>query len=273
MILDTIKNIKYINSGNFFLIAGPCVIEDEEITYKIAKRVSEITDNLKIPFIFKASYKKANRTRIDSFKGIGDTEAMNILKKTGDTLSLPVITDIHAADEAAVAAEYADILQIPAFLCRQTELLAAAAKTDRVIVIKKGQFASADTMEYAAKKISGNGNNKIMLTERGNFFGYQDLVVDFRNITKMKKLGYPVILDITHSLQQPNLEAGVSGGIPEMIETLACAGIATGVDGIFIETHPDPAKAKSDGTNMLHLDKLGKLLEKLVKLRKAVNSL
>lgn len=264
-----ISNINHKDSGNFFLIAGPCVVESEPITFEVARAVQQITERLKIPFIFKASYRKANRTRLDSFKGIGDEKSLQILKKVATELSLPVLTDIHESHEVAMAAEYADVLQIPAFLCRQTDLLVAAAKTGKTVNVKKGQFLSADVMQFAVNKIRESGNENIMLTERGTTFGYSDLVVDFRGIPVMQKNNVPVVLDITHSLQQPNQSSGVTGGLPEMITTIAKAGIAVGVDGIFIETHPDPSKALSDGANMLKLDKLEALLEKLVIIRKA----
>lgn len=264
-----LSKLKHTGSRNFFLIAGPCVVETEEIVFEIAKKVQAITDKLEIPFIFKASYRKANRTRLDSFTGIGDEKGLKLLKKVGDELNIPLLTDIHASHEAADAAKYVDVLQIPAFLCRQTDLLVAAAKTGKVVNVKKGQFLSPDAMQFAVNKIRESGNENIMLTERGTTFGYQDLVVDFRGIPIMKKNKVPVILDLTHSLQQPNQTTGVTGGLPEMIETIAKAGIAVDVDGIFIETHPDPSKALSDGANMLKLDKLEELLNKLVAIRKA----
>ena len=255
--------------GGFFLVAGPCVIEDEEMPLHIAEKLCEITRKLNIPFVFKASYRKANRSRLDSFTGIGDEKALKVLEKVKTTLGIPVITDIHAAEEAAMAAEVADILQIPAFLCRQTELLVAAAKTGKVVNIKKGQFLSGESMEFAVEKVRQSGNDKVMLTERGSMFGYQDLVVDFRNIPIMQGFGVPVILDVTHSLQQPNQSSGVTGGKPEMISVMAKAGIAAGADGIFMETHPDPAHALSDGANMLHLDLVEPLLKKLSAIKKA----
>lgn len=265
-----ISNLKHTTSGNFFLIAGPCVIEDEEMAFPIAEHILELTDKLEIPFIFKASYKKANRSKLESFTGIGDEKALKILRRVSETFNIPVITDIHSKKEATLAAEYVDILQIPAFLCRQTELLMAAGETGKVINIKKGQFLSGASMRFAVEKVRATGNEKIMLTERGNMFGYDDLVVDYRNIIEMQKNGVPVVLDITHSLQQPNQASGVTGGNPEMIETIARAGIAVGTDGIFLETHPHPELAKSDGANMLHLDLLEDLLTKLVKIRKAI---
>lgn len=270
MLLSKIENIKHIEENNFFLIAGPCVIEDFETTFKIAETIKQITCRLKIPFIFKASFKKANRSKHNSFSGIGDSYALNILKEIKLKLKLPVLTDIHSEADAKEASKYVDIIQIPAFLSRQTELLLAAGNTGICVNIKKGQFLSPEAMKFAIEKVESVGNKKIMLTERGTTFGYQDLIVDYRGIHTMKSFGYPVILDITHSLQQPNQEHGVTGGRPELIETLAKAGIATGVDGIFIETHPEPHKAKSDGANMLKLDYLEELLEKLIKIRKAV---
>lgn len=267
--LKNIPNIKHINAGNFFLIAGPCVVESEENVFEIACTVKEITNKLEIPYIFKASYRKANRSRIDSFTGIGDEKALEIIKKVGTQLQLPTLTDVHTAEECALAANYVDVLQIPAFLCRQTDLLIAAAKTGKVVNIKKGQFLAAESMQFAVNKVKDSGNNKVWLTERGTTFGYQDLVIDYRGIPVMRQFA-PTILDITHSLQQPNQSSGVTGGKPELIETVAKAGIAVGVDGIFIETHPNPAKALSDGANMLQLNKLEELLTKLVKIRKAI---
>lgn len=255
---------------NFFLVAGPCVVESETMVMEIAERVSVICKKYGIPYVFKASYRKANRTSAGSFTGIGDIDALAILKKAGEKFSVPVTTDIHSADEAAIAARYADILQIPAFLCRQTDLLLAAAATGKIVNVKKGQFVSGPAMKFAVEKIRNAGNEKIILTERGNTFGYQDLVVDYRNIPWMKAHNVPVIMDCTHSLQQPNQTSGVTGGNPQLIGTIAKAAIATGADGLFIETHPDPANAKSDGANMLQLDLLEPLLEKLVKLKAAV---
>jgi 2-dehydro-3-deoxyphosphooctonate aldolase (KDO 8-P synthase) len=268
--LAKINNLQHNNSGNFFLMAGPCAIESEEMAMEIAERIFHICNKLEIPFIFKGSYRKANRSRLDSFTGIGDIEALSILKKVGEKLNIPTVTDIHSAEEAAIAAKFVDILQIPAFLCRQTDLLVAAAKTRKVINIKKGQFLSPESMIHAVTKVKESGNNTIMLTDRGTMFGYQDMVVDFRGIPTMKKFGVPVIMDITHSLQQPNQSSGVTGGNPEMIETIAKAAVATGVDGLFLETHPNPSQAKSDGANMLDLSKLEELLTKLVKIRKAI---
>lgn len=268
-ILESIPNIKYLDTGNFFLIAGPCVVENREISFKIAEKIKAITNKLQIPYIFKASYRKANRSKSDSFTGIGDEKALIILKEIRNTLNLPVLTDIHTPWEAEIAAQFVDVLQIPAFLCRQTDLLEAAAKTGKPVNIKKGQFLAAESMKFAADKVLNAGNDKILLTERGSMFGYQDLIIDFRGIPIMKSFSYPVVLDITHSLQQPNQSSGISGGKPEMIETIAKAGIAVGADGIFIETHPDPSKALSDGSNMLKLDFLEELLQKLIKIRKA----
>ncbi len=270
-LLSSIPNLNNLDSGNFFLMAGPCVVESEENVFYIAEKVKKITSKLKIPYIFKASYRKANRSRLDSFTGIGDNKALEILKNTGKKFKLPVVTDIHSTHEAALAANYVDVLQIPAFLCRQTELLVAAAQTGKFVNIKKGQFLAPDAMKFAVNKLSESGNEKVMLTERGNSFGYRDLVVDFTGIPIMKNTGKPVVLDITHSLQQPNQTSGVTGGKPEMIETIACAGIAAGVDGIFIETHPQPAIAKSDGANMLQLDRLEDVLNKLVAIRQTIN--
>ncbi len=268
--IESISNLKHLGSNNFFLIAGPCVIEDNENPFQIAEKIVGITNKLKIPYIFKASYKKANRSKLDSFTGIGDTKALQIIQKVGAAYDIPTLTDIHTEGEAVVASEFVDVLQIPAFLCRQTELLSAAAYTKKPINIKKGQFVSADLMKFAIEKITKSGNNNVMVTERGNMFGYNDLIVDFTNITIMKSFGYPVVLDVTHSLQKPNQSAGITGGNPEFIETIAKAGIATGVDGIFLETHPKLSKAKSDGANMLKLDLLEELLDKLVKVRKAI---
>ncbi len=266
-----IPRLKHTSSGNFLLLAGPCVVESEELTFEVAGQVKVLSDKYKIPFIFKASYRKANRSRLDSFTGIGDEKALKILKSIGESLDIPVVTDIHSAEEATIAADYVDVLQIPAFLCRQTDILLAAGKTGKVVNIKKGQFLSGASMQFAVDKVLSTGNNNILLTERGNMFGYGDLVVDYRNIPEMQKAGYPVILDCTHSLQQPNQPEGITGGRPDLIETIAKAGIAAGVDGIFLETHPDPSIAKSDGANMLRLDLLEGLLKKLVVLKQAVN--
>ena len=268
--LAKINKIQHQRSGNFFLIAGPCVIEEEIMAMEIAEKILSVTNKLEIPFIFKGSYRKANRSRLDSFTGIGDMEALEILKKVGERYNIPTVTDIHTAEEAAIAAQYVDVLQIPAFLCRQTDLLVAAAKTRKVINIKKGQFLSPEGMKHAVTKVKESGNNTIMLTDRGTMFGYQDMVVDYRGIPTMQSFSVPVVLDITHSLQQPNQSSGVTGGNPDMINTIAKAGIAAGADGIFLETHPNPTEAKSDGANMLTLDKLEDLLTKLVKIRKAL---
>lgn len=258
------------NKENFFLLAGPCVIEGEDMALRIAEKISEIAQRHNIKYVFKGSYRKANRSRLDSFTGIGDEKALKILRKVGETFNIPTVTDIHETHEADMAAEYVDVLQIPAFLCRQTDLLVAAAKTGKVVNIKKGQFLSAGAMKFAAQKVADAGNKNVMLTERGTTFGYTDLVVDFRGIPEMQSFGYPVVMDITHSLQQPNQTSGVSGGLPSMIETIAKAAIAVGVDGLFIETHPQPSIAKSDGANMLQLDLLEGLLEKLIRIRKAI---
>ncbi|SFQ01093.1 3-deoxy-8-phosphooctulonate synthase [Parafilimonas terrae] len=261
------------DENNFFLIAGPCVVEDEDLLMEVADKVSGICKRLGIPYIFKSSYRKANRTSANSFTGIGDDNALHLLQKTGKHFGLPVTSDVHAHDETAEAAKYIDILQIPAFLCRQTDLLLAAGDTGKIVNVKKGQFLSGPSMKFAIEKIKSTGNNKIILTERGTTFGYQDLVVDYRNIPWMQEQNVPVVMDCTHSLQQPNQTSGVTGGNPQLISTIAKAAIATGADGLFIETHPNPAKAKSDGANMLHLSLIEDLLEKLVKLRKAVVSL
>ena len=256
--------------GPFFLMAGPCVVENEEVVMGTAAKMVEITSRLGIPYIFKASYRKANRSRADSFTGIGDVQALNLLAKVRREFGVPVVTDIHNPEEAAMAAEYVDVLQIPAFLCRQTDLLTAAAETGKWINIKKGQFLAPESMVFAAEKITECGNHNVMLTDRGTMFGYQDLIVDFRGIPTMQKTGFPVVVDITHSLQQPNQSSGVTGGHPEMIETIARAAIAVGADGLFVETHPNPACALSDGANMLHLDRMEAMLEKLVAIRKTI---
>jgi 2-dehydro-3-deoxyphosphooctonate aldolase (KDO 8-P synthase) len=271
--INNIPGIKFTNSGNFFLIAGPCVVENEEIVVETAEHLVKLSEKYRIPFIFKSSYRKANRTKSSSFSGIGDEKALKILAGVKEKFSVPVITDIHNPEEASMASEYVDILQIPAFLCRQTDLLAAAARTGKWVNVKKGQFLSGASMRFAVDKVKESGNEKVILTDRGNMFGYQDIVVDFRNITEMKKIGVPVIMDITHSLQQPNQDAGVSGGRPDMIETIGRAAISVGADGIFIETHPDPSVAKSDGANMLKLSNMDKLLSNLTILRNAVNTL
>lgn len=265
-----ISKLKYTDSRNFFLLAGPCVIEGEEMAFQIAEHIVSLSEKYKIPYVFKGSYRKANRSKIDSFMGIGDEKALKILKKISENYDIPVVTDVHAPEEALMAAEYVDVLQIPAFLCRQTDLLVAAAKTGKVVNIKKGQFLSPSAMSFAAQKVFNCGNENVMLTDRGTSFGYQDLIVDYRGIPIMQKVGVPVVLDCTHSLQQPNQLSGVSGGDPEMIETIAKAGVAAGADGLFIETHFDPSHAKSDGANMLKLDKLDGLLKKLVRIREAV---
>ena len=264
----TIQDLK--NSENFFLLAGPCVIEGEDMALRIAERVVKMTDRLNIPYAFKGSYRKANRSRLDSFTGIGDEKALKVLQKVSKTFGVRVVTDIHASEEASMAAEYVDILQIPAFLCRQTDLLVAAAKTGKIVNIKKGQFLSPGAMRFAADKVVEAGNSQVMLTERGTTFGYQDLLVDYRGIPEMQSFGHPVVLDVTHSLQQPNQTSGVTGGMPALIETVAKAGVAVGVDGLFMETHEDPTVAKSDGANMLKLDLLEGLLERLIRIRQAI---
>lgn len=255
---------------NFFLLAGPCVIEGEDMALRIAEHIVKVTDKLDIPYVFKGSYRKANRSRLDSFTGIGDEKALKVLEKVRTTFGIPVVTDIHSPEEADMAAGYVDILQIPAFLCRQTDLLVAAARTGKMVNIKKGQFLSPGAMRFAADKVVEAGNSQVMLTERGTTFGYQDLIVDYRGIPEMQSFGHPVILDATHSLQQPNQTSGVTGGMPQLIETVARAGIAVGVDGLFIETHEDPSVAKSDGANMLKLDLLEGLLERLVRIRQSI---
>nr|WP_262916318.1 3-deoxy-8-phosphooctulonate synthase [Ornithobacterium rhinotracheale] len=263
--------IQFTDSGNFFLIAGPCAIENEETPFTIAEELVKITNDLKIPFVFKGSFRKANRSRIDSFTGIGDEKALKIIQKIGETFNVPTTTDIHESSDAALAAKYVDVLQIPAFLVRQTDLVVAAAKTGKAVTLKKGQFLSPESMQFPVQKVTDSGNQNVAIIERGTTFGYQDLVVDFRGIPVMQQYA-PVILDITHSLQQPNQSNGVTGGKPALIETIAKAGIATGVDGIFIETHPNPSQAKSDGANMLPLNQMRDLLEKLIKIRAAINS-
>lgn len=268
-----INYLKSSSTNNFFLLAGPCVIEGEQMALEIAEKVVKVTSELNIPYVFKGSYRKANRSRIDSFTGIGDENALKILRKVKETFNIPVVTDIHTNEEAEMAAEYVDILQIPAFLCRQTELLVAAAKTGKMVNIKKGQFLSPEAMSFAVQKVIDAGNSQVAITERGTTFGYQDLIVDYRGIPEMQKNNCPVILDVTHSLQQPNQSAGVTGGRPDLIETVARAGIAVGVDGIFIETHQNPAVAKSDGANMLQLDKLPELLRNLTAIRNTINTL
>ncbi len=268
-----INRLKNKESGNFFLIAGPCVVEGREMALEIAEKIKTITDRLEIPYIFKASYRKANRTKLDSFTGIGDNEALAILKEVGETYDVPTITDIHESDEAELAAKYVDVLQIPAFLCRQTELLVAAANTGKAVNIKKGQFMHGSGMGFAVEKVKAiNPMAEVFLTDRGNSFGYSDIVVDYRNIIEMKSFDVPVVMDCTHSLQQPNQMSGVTGGKPALIETIAKAAIAVGADGIFLETHPNPSVAKSDGANMLPLDKLEELLIKLIKVRQAIRS-
>lgn len=271
MSIPDIPGLRFKESNNFLLLAGPCVVESEELVREVADEISRLCNRMKIPFVLKASYRKANRSRHSSFSGIGDTTALKILKDAGEAAGVPVVTDIHSAAEAETAARYVDILQIPAFLCRQTDILEAAGETGKWVNIKKGQFLSGASMIHAVEKVRKTGNNKIILTDRGNMFGYSDLVVDMRNIPEMKESGVPVIMDITHSLQQPNQPAGVSGGRPEMIETIALAALAAGADGIFIESHPDPATALSDGANMLKLSMLEKLLENMIIIREAVN--
>ncbi|WP_300286844.1 3-deoxy-8-phosphooctulonate synthase [uncultured Alistipes sp.] len=272
-ILGRIPGIAHTGSGMFFLMAGPCVVEDETMMKTVAETACRIADRLRIPYIFKASYRKANRSRLDSFSGIGDEKALKLLGRIRSEFGVPVVTDIHNPEEAAMAAEYVDVLQIPAFLCRQTDLLVAAARTGKVVNIKKGQFLAPEAMTFAAGKVRDAGNPNVMLTDRGTSFGYHDLIVDPRAIPVMKRTGYPVVMDITHSLQQPNQSSGVTGGLPELIETIARSAIAVGADGLFIETHPNPSVAKSDGANMLALDRLEGLLEKMCRLREVVNTL
>lgn len=270
MINFSIDKLKHTNSNNFFLMAGPCAIESEDMALSIAEKIVTLTDKLNIPFIFKGSYRKANRSKGSSFTGIGDEKALKILEKVGKEFDVPTVTDIHESKEAAMAAAYVDVLQIPAFLCRQTDLLIAAAETGKVVNVKKGQFLSAGSMKFAVDKIIDSGNNRVLLTDRGNTFGYQDLIVDYRGIPEMQSFGVPVVMDCTHSLQQPNQSSGVTGGKPELITTIAKAAIAVGADGLFIETHPDPANAKSDGANMLNLALLEDLLVKLLRIRQAI---
>ena len=270
MNLDKIPQIKHTNSGNFFLLCGPCAIEGEDMALRIAERIVEVTDKLQIPYIFKGSFKKANRSRVDSFSG--NEKALKILRKVSETFKVPTVTDIHEVTDAAMAAAYVDVLQIPAFLVRQTDLVVAAANTGKVVNLKKGQFMSPESMQHAVTKVTDSGNEQVVITDRGTMFGYKDMIVDFRGIPTMKAYA-PVVLDVTHSLQQPNQTSGVTGGRPDMIETIARAGIVTGADGIFMETHYDPSIAKSDGANMLHLDHLEKLLTNLVAIRKTVNGL
>lgn len=265
-----IDKLKHTDSDNFFLMAGPCAIESEDMALRIAEKIVGLTDKLKIPFIFKGSYRKANRSKGSSFTGIGDEKALKILEKIGQTFDVPTVTDIHESAEAAMAAAYVDVLQIPAFLCRQTDLLVAAAETGKVVNVKKGQFLSAGSMKFAVEKIIDSGNNRVILTDRGNTFGYQDLIVDYRGLPEMQSFGVPVVMDCTHSLQQPNQSSGVTGGKPGLITTIAKAAIAVGADGLFIETHPDPANAKSDGANMLNLALLEDLLVKLIRIRQVI---
>jgi len=268
-----VPGISFGHAEQFLLVAGPCVVESKEMVMQVAKHIRELSERFQLPYVFKASYRKANRSRLDSFTGIGDEEALEILARVKEELEVPVITDVHTPEEALLAARYVDVLQIPAFLCRQTDLLVACAETGKAVSVKKGQFLSPAAMRHAVDKIVSSGNQKVMLTERGTTFGYQDLVVDFRGIPEMQSLGVPVILDVTHSLQQPNQSSGVTGGLPSLIGHMARTGIAAGADGIFLETHPDPSKALSDGANMLPLDQLQALLTQLVSLRKAVASL
>ena len=270
MNLQNIPKIKHLDSGNFFILAGPCAIEGEEMAMRIAEKLVGITDKLKIPYVFKGSFRKANRSRIDSFSGIGDEKALKILRKVSETFNIPTVTDIHTNEDAAMAAEYVDVLQIPAFLVRQTDLVVAAANTGKTVNLKKGQFMSPESMKHAVQKVLDCHNENVMVTDRGSMFGYQDMIVDFRGIPTMQTMA-TTVLDVTHSLQQPNQVAGITGGRPDMIETIAKAGIAVGVDGIFIETHFDPANAKSDGANMLHLDYFEGLMQKLVAIRQTIN--
>ncbi|TRW23364.1 3-deoxy-8-phosphooctulonate synthase [Flavobacterium zepuense] len=270
MNLQNIPQIKNTDSGNFFLLAGPCAIEGEEMALRIAETIVKVTDRLQIPYVFKGSFKKANRSRIDSFSGIGDEKALKVLRKVSETFGVPTVTDIHTEQDADMAAQYVDVLQIPAFLVRQTDLVVAAAQTGRTVNLKKGQFMSPESMKHAVQKVLDSNNENVMVTDRGTMFGYQDMIVDFRGIPTMREFA-TTVLDVTHSLQQPNQLAGVTGGRPDMIETIAKAGIVTGADGIFIETHFDPANAKSDGANMLHLNYFEGLMEKLTAIRKTIN--
>lgn len=272
MNLNQVPKIRYSNGDNFFLLAGPCAIESKDMAFRIAEHILTVTDKLRIPFVFKGSFKKANRSRIDSFTGIGDEKALEILGKVGETFNLPTVTDIHEQADAIKAAQYVDVLQIPAFLVRQTDLVVAAAKTNKVVNLKKGQFMSPSSMKHAVQKVKDSGNEKVWITDRGTMFGYQDMIVDFRGVPEMQNFA-PTILDITHSLQQPNQQSGVTGGKPALIETIARAGIATGVDGLFLETHFDPSNAKSDGANMLDIRHLERLLSNLAAIRKAIISL
>lgn len=272
MTLANIPKLKHADSDNFFLLAGPCAIEGEDMAMRIAEKVVRLTDDLKIPYVFKGSFKKANRSRLDSFTGIGDEKALKILRKVSDEFDVPTVTDIHEVSDASMAAEYVDVLQIPAFLVRQTDLVVAAAKTGKVINLKKGQFMSPESMQHAVTKVTESGNEEVMITERGNMFGYQDMVVDFRGIPTMRQYA-PTVLDVTHSLQQPNQSSGVTGGRPDMIETIARAGVVNNVDGLFIETHFDPSTAKSDGANMLDLQYLERLLTNLTAIRKTITQL
>ena len=267
---SVIPSIKHTEGEGFLLIAGPCVVETRDMVLEVAEQITSLSNKYQLPFIFKASYKKANRSRIDSFTGIGDEKALKILKEVGDQFSIPVITHVHTPEEAVMAAEFVDVLQVPAFLCRQTDLLVACAGTGKTVSVKKGQFLSPGAMKFAVDKLVESGNNKVMITERGTTFGYQDLVVDFRGIPEMQQLGFPVILDVTHSLQQPNQTSGITGGKPALIENMARAGIAVGADGIFLETHPDPSVAKSDGSNMLRLNRLESLLSRLVRIHEVI---
>lgn len=270
---DFIPSLKHTEASPLLLLAGPCVVEGRDMVMNIAENICKLSDRYGIPYVFKASYRKANRSRIDSFTGIGDEKALEVLAEVRSVFGIPVITDVHSAEEAALAAEYVDVLQIPAFLCRQTDLLVACAETGKSVSVKKGQFLSPEAMQFAIDKVINSGNSKVMITERGTTFGYQDLVVDFRGIPVMQQMGVPVILDATHSLQQPNQQSGVTGGMPDLIEHMARTGVAAGVDGIFIETHPDPSEALSDGANMLPLDRLEPLLKQLIQLREITTSI